>query len=1022
MTSRNRFFVRSASVASLAIALAYPAAVLAQTADEAAEDDIVVTGVRASLDRSIDIKRNSTGVVDAISAEDIGKFPDSNLAESLQRVTGVSIDRVNGEGSEVTVRGFGGGYNLVTLNGRTMPTANVATVGGDQSSDYATGSSRSFDFSNLASEGVRTLEVYKTSRAAVPSGGIGASINISTRRPLDTRGLSASLGVKALYDLSTDEGSRITPEVSGLASWSNDAGTLGIGLFGSYQKRNNSAVGATVNDWNVERLSSFLNPANGRVTATTVIANRPTTDQLVAYPNDSRYEFSEFRRERINGQLVVQVKPFDALTLTADATYFRNDTSEQRGDQANWFNRPFAEVRFDNDPVVATTTFLRDTISGAKDSGFEQQYRATRDELRSFGLNAEFEAADGLTFRVDGHISRSSSNPNNPDGKTSTIVAFASKATAGHTLDFTSGFPVQTVTFNDNPATGGNGNANGILDLADLGTQVARTFTTSQSQRVKEIRGDGAWEFGDDDRFDFGVGYRRSSMRQTALATYQPLGDWGVANVGDVQQLAPGLLTQFCLTCKFDDFNPRSTGSSLIAFRGDATKLSRAFNARYAPGGSSGAADNRVRENIFSAYGQVTLREELASMPATLVAGLRYESTKSRSTSFITVPQAIVWQADNDFTPILSSTIQPVSGTGDYDNWLPSIDFSIEPMSGLVARASFSKSLGRSDYGSLFASASANQPNRPTALGGIPTGNSGNPGLLPLVSTNFDLSLEWYFARSSYISVGYFNKNVKNFVGTGQTTRNLFGLRDPSSGAAGSRSGAARAALTAIGASQSDVNLFTMTALIDALGATAADAAFRANFSNGNLSQAFIDQTLQRYDVTANATDPLFQFQVQQPVNNRTGKIDGFEFAAQYFLGDTGFGIAGAYTLVNGDVKIDRGADPSADQFALVGLSDTANATLIYENSGFSARVAYNWRSRFLSATNRGGYRNPVFVAPYSQIDFSLSYDVNEQLNLAFEGQNLTSSSIRTYGRSEKQLWFALEQKPRFFLGARYKF
>ncbi|RZJ37623.1 MAG: hypothetical protein EON87_21950, partial [Brevundimonas sp.] len=89
----------------------------AQDADTAQVDDIIVTGVRASLDAAMDIKRNSSGVVDAISAEDIGKFPDTNLAESLQRVSGVSINRVNGEGSEVTVRGFGGGFNLVTLNG-----------------------------------------------------------------------------------------------------------------------------------------------------------------------------------------------------------------------------------------------------------------------------------------------------------------------------------------------------------------------------------------------------------------------------------------------------------------------------------------------------------------------------------------------------------------------------------------------------------------------------------------------------------------------------------------------------------------------------------------------------------------------------------------------------------------------------------------------------------------------------------------------------------------------------------------
>src|SRR5690242_15265695 len=121
---------RTASALTLVACFGSATNALAQETQDS-EDVIVVTGLRASLDRSIDLKRNSSGVVDGISAEDIGKFPDTNLAESLQRIPGVSIDRVNGEGSQVTVRGFGPGYNLVTLNGRTLPTASIATIGQD---------------------------------------------------------------------------------------------------------------------------------------------------------------------------------------------------------------------------------------------------------------------------------------------------------------------------------------------------------------------------------------------------------------------------------------------------------------------------------------------------------------------------------------------------------------------------------------------------------------------------------------------------------------------------------------------------------------------------------------------------------------------------------------------------------------------------------------------------------------------------------------------------------------------------
>src|SRR3954451_2465532 len=183
---------------------------------------IVVTGIRASLQQSRDIKRNANGVVDAVSAEQIGKFPDTNLAESLQRIPGVSIERRAGEGTEVTVRGFGPQFNLVTVNGRQLATTDVNTVGGDQNVDFNQPQSRAFDFSNLSSEGVSRLEVYKTGRAAVPTGGIGAPINIVTRHPLEgPSGLNGSIGAKASYDTSVD-GCHVTPEFSGVMSWAND--------------------------------------------------------------------------------------------------------------------------------------------------------------------------------------------------------------------------------------------------------------------------------------------------------------------------------------------------------------------------------------------------------------------------------------------------------------------------------------------------------------------------------------------------------------------------------------------------------------------------------------------------------------------------------------------------------------------------------------------------------------------------------------------------------------------------------
>jgi TonB-dependent receptor len=1009
---------------------------LAQQQTTTTVDEIVITGIRASLERSIEIKRTNSGVVDAISAEDIGKFPDTNLAESLQRITGVSIDRTNGEGSQVTVRGFGGGFNLVTLNGRTMPTANVATVGGDQSSDTAGGTSRSFDFSNLASEGVTTLEVYKTGRAAIPSGGIGATINVKTRHPLDAResGLSGSIGVKGVYDQSMDKkvddfGHKITPEVSGLLNWTDDDKKFGVALFGAYQKRDFTSRSVTSNDWNIRTYSDFINPANGFVRngGATQITGAPSSGStLVAIPNDSRYHFSQGERERINGQLTAQFRPTDSLTITGDVLYAQNKSFERRNDSTNWFNRPFDRVTFDNNPVVATAVLLSETLSGTKDMGFEQQYRSNEDTLKSYGLNAEWDLSDRVRVRLDGHISKADSGPDSPNGTSSTTVSIGAPIVSSHSVDYSGKVPIQKITIND---AAPRGNGNGVMDVGDLGSQVARTWTNSQQHEVKEIRGDLTWDLDDNgSRFDAGFNYRTSKMVQASSSTQQDLGSWGISNPRDVQQYAGNLVKAFCMACQFNEFDLQQSGPGLVSFRANAIDLYNAMSAPYAALGNAvgitGQARNQVDEDILAGYAQVTWKSELAGRPATLVTGIRYERTDVTSTSLIRTPSAIVWTADNDFRLDTASTYSPLSGKGKYNNLLPALDFSVDIRDDLIGRFSFSRTIARPDYGNLFASQTVGTPNRPVSNGAIPLGTSGNPDLEPLISDNFDVSLEWYYKPSSFVSAGFFEKRVNNFVGTGTFTQNLFGLRDVSSGADGTRSGTAKALLTAIGADQTDVNLFTMTALLQTTGSSAAaQAQFQANRgAGGDLNQAFVDQILAAVDIAPNSSDPLMNFQVSKPINNRTGKIHGFEIAAQHFFGDTGIGISGAYTMVRGDVEFDNGASPSQDQFALLGLSDTANATLIYDKNGISARLTYNWRDKFLQATNRGGSRNPVYVAPFTQIDFNISYDVTPKLAVSFEGINLTKEHVRTYARDPNQLWFAQELDRRFLLGARYRF
>ncbi len=1006
-------------VSALAITLTTPA--FAQEASDSENPEIVVSGVRASLERAMDIKRQANGVVDAVSAEDIGKFPDTNLAESLQRIPGVSIDRRNGEGSKVTVRGFGPSFNLVTLNGRQLATSDIDSVGGDQNVDFNRATSRSFDFSNLSPESVSRLEVYKTGRAAVPSGGIGAAINVVTMRPLDgnDEGLRGSIGAKALYDLS-NRGFDVQPEISGMLSWSNAEDTIGVSVFGAYQKRKAAAASATSNSWNVVPYSSR---ATVGIDALTVIENAPTDpNKLIAIPNDSRYHYSESNRERINTMATLQFKPSDTITITADGLYARNQISEARSDQTNWFNRPFDRVTFDTDNVVATAVRLEEgSRYDVKDLGFEQQFRATETQLMSFGLNTEVELNDNLTLKLDGNHSFSKSKPDAANGASSTLVGFGAPVVNGHTLDWSGPIPNQDWALDD--ATRGNGNR--VLDIGDLGTQVQRTNASRQKQRINQFRADLGWEFDNGGRFDVGTTYIDSKMTSARTQTQQTLGDWGITRVGDVQAIAGDLINQFCLGCRFDRYNATDAE---IAFRGNAVDLYNAFAPAYTARGNpinlTGNDFDTVQEKIWSGYAQFGWKGDLMNVPAGIVAGARYEVTKVKSTSLISTPDRIEWDSDNDFTRVLGTAVTPLTREGRYENLLPFVDFQIEPSQDVIARVSYSRTLARADYGNLFASQSANGPDRPTALGGIARGTAGNPNLKPLLSDNFDVSLEWYFGRSSFISVGFFAKKVKNFVGTGQIEQNLFGLRDPSSAAAGSRSGAALAELQRLGLTVSDVSLFTLTALLAENGGNmaAATAALLPNVVGGNINQAFVDTVLGRTDVIANATDPLFNFFVQTPVNNRQGNIHGFEIQGQHFFGETGFGVAASFTKVNGDVNIDVGADPNVNIFALLGLSDTLNFTGIYEKNGLSARASYNWRGKYLSEVNRGGSRNPVFFEPFGTVDVNVSYDINEKIAVSAEVINLLSEPIRSYGRSKRQLFFAQELEPRILVGVRYKF
>lgn len=1028
MISKNhKKFSKSLLASSISVMLgtSVMTPVFAQEAANAADDTevIQVRGVRGSLSQSMDIKRQSSGVVDAISAVDMGKFPDTNLAESLQRITGVSINRVNGEGSEVTVRGFGGNFNLITLNGRQMPAANVSTITGNPNDKGSSGTSRSFDFSNIASEGVSGIEVYKTGQAAIPSGGIGATININTLKPLAAGKSRASIGVKAVKD---ESGDGVTPELSGVTNWVNEDSTFGISLFGSFQERDSGSRHASVEqfqlrEWADGDLENFTAPG-------VQVLNAPTIGQIVAIPSNIGLGTNQDERERTNAMLTVQFAPMDNLTLTADATYAKNEQNSKSLIDGVWFSQQFNSVEFDGNSVVSTPVKFSEDIDGGKDFFFQNLALATKDELKSFGFNVDYWVNDSLNIRLDAATSSAKSGGNGPLGMNSIRFNLAGSNAGWQAADFTTPIPQASVVIDDIL----KGNNNGIFDKPDVGSQVTQTDKSNQETDVDQLRFDGTYT-SDDYTLDFGVGYLTTEMRQTREATSEALGGWGVGFPGDIPE---GLFEQSCTACAFEDHDISGVegadaiavpaGSTTIplgsvSFGGDPVELLSVMGPIYGlsletlPVNSFD--DNLIEEDIISAYAQINMDYDIGDMSLNINAGVRYEQTDVTSTSNQIVPLQIIWESDNDFLVQPSATSQGLVAEHDYSNLLPSLDLTLDVTDDVKARASFSKTLARPAYNQLFNSTTVSAPGRPTALGGQASGNSGNPRLDPLESTNIDLSLEWYYSDSSVVSIGYYRKDVKNFVGIAQATESLFELRDASSNIPGTIAAQAADELANLGFDNNERNLFTMAAILQNPDTYPGGA---AEFDG---SQSFADSVFGAFDVFPEAGDPLFDFQVTRPVNTNSAVIDGFEFAWQHFFGDSGFGYQANYTVVDGDIGYDVGGAIDVDQFALEGLSDTANLVLIYEKDGLSTRIAYNWRDEFLSQVNRGaGNRNPLFIDKFEQIDINVSYDVNEDLSVSLDVINLTEEGQRQFGRSRNNVFFVQEADRRFVLSASYNF
>lgn len=990
-SAKNVIDLKRASAFAIAVALGCSsAAAIAQSNSgdaaapdqkEASAEDIVVTGIRGAITQGLESKRKSDVIVESIKSEDIGKFPDKNLAEALQRVPGVAIDRDGGEGRFVTIRGLGPQFNTVLLNGRRIASENY---------------NRSFSFDTISSDLVGGVNVYKTQQAYIREGGVGGTVDVRTARPMDKPGFRAMARVEGLYE---ENSKKVTPNFSALVSDTFLDDKVGILVSFSRQERNNRTY--TV-DSSAIRSIGALTASDPNVFAYDNFGVNP-----VYRPQELNRSIIDEHRVRTGFTGALQFKPSDALEINLDYLYSKFNTHTVNTTVSNWlyavtppksaanavaaagaqygafanYVRNNSRTELDANGVMTKI----DTNPGFGSVAFNglDVYRPTVTQMA--GANLKYNISDRLTLTVDG--AWSSAKLNNPG--MNRRRSFEILGTGKYFIDATGAVPA--VTEIDPRLTASYDNFSAV--------NVRRQWNFGDDINAKnyEFSGELNWEVNDQFKLRVGslreVGKKSLQRYRTAdnlqFLTYQDSG-FAFASRADLESVTNGLSnpnpslfgqpegannsTFFMNFDALDAYmaNPANIARlrTLAAGKSDAANRQAAIDAFVANGSSFAAAltgeSSSVKETVTSAYFDVDGDFEIAGRPAHITAGLRYTNTKLVASGYSRVligmrnPVPVPGQPAPDpmaLVGIFADANGPggltfLSVKNNYDDFLPSVNFKLDVTDDVVFRAAASQSLTRPElddvtprfnFGAL------------TKIGSRATTN--NPDLRPLKSTNLDASLEWYPAAATSLSIDVFQKQIDGF--------------------------------------QVDETIAGQT--ISTLPATA----------------------------TGDYLPQYNNFTITRPSNNGNVRVRGITLSwTQAFK--FGGGFQANYTRVSSNRPFDASTyDPT--KVALPGLGNSLNLVGFYEKGPFSARVAYNRREGFLRNPNFCGgiycsQSEPEFAKPYEQVDARASFMVTPNVQLYVEGINLTKSTLSQSGRYDN-LFISYENfGRRFTFGASAKF
>lgn len=718
---------------SAAILMSLPAMLLAQegtnapSREDAKELDAVVVSYRASLNKALDLKRAEVGQVDVIVAEDIGKFPDLNLAESLQRIPGVAITRDAGEGRNISVRGLGPQFTRIRINGMEA----LATGGGTDSSGGAN-RGRGFDFNVFASDLFNSITVRKTSSAEVDEGSLGATVDLRTARPFDYDGFTAVASGQASYgDLSGD----VNPRAAALFS-----NTWGDGRFGALLSIAQSERDLVEEGHSTVRWSPST--ANGNFAASSPFAD--ARGASVFHPRLPRYGVIEHSQERLGATLALQWQVSDDTLLNLDVLHAKFDaTRSENFLQAQSFSRagngkPQTIVR---EGAVDSRGNLVYGVFDNVDLRSESRY----DELttRFNQYNLEFGHAFTDDFRIDAVYGTSTSRFRNPIQTTITLDRANSN---GYSWDYRGNdrLPAINPGFDASdpanwawlPSNTPNSQGSEIRlrpQTADNNFETLRFDLTWDVNYTWSLRGGVSWK-----DYDFTT----TEMRRTSETA--------------IPSLPAGTsLANLTRTIGFSGLNANTPGNWLIP---DVDAFANLFDIYCRCGTFALSTDpargnnGTVSEESLGSYLQADFSTELLGRSFSGGFGVRHVKTDQSSTGIGLVANV------------------PTSITVDrsYSDTLPSMNLSWELSDELLLRFGAAKVMSRPGLGSLSPGVNI------SVSGSARTISGQNPLLNPFRAKTYDLGLEWYFAEESLLSVAFFYKDIDSFI---QTTRQtgLFG-------------------------------------------------------------------------------------------------------------------------------------------------------------------------------------------------------------------------------------------------------